>query len=160
MRYNLLNFPAGVVPVTRAKESDTVRVNPSDRLEKVAASVEQGPQVSPLACKSSVDLLRNTSPRSDDRHRSWRNDGSLPAHAGGLTWTAQRTREWKRAALQCWTSLRYPTRPSTTLRSIPWMRRKDFGANFPVHTSKISFYATEKSAHSSYSPPWRVKASL
>ena len=28
--------------MTRAKESDTVRVNPSDRLEKVAASVEQG----------------------------------------------------------------------------------------------------------------------
>ena len=42
MRYNLLNFPAGVVPVTRASEEDSVRVNPSDRIEKVAASVEQG----------------------------------------------------------------------------------------------------------------------
>ena len=42
MRYNLLNFPAGVVPVTRASGDDSVRANPSDRIEKVAASVEQG----------------------------------------------------------------------------------------------------------------------
>ncbi len=42
MRYNLLNFPAGVVPVTKAKGDDGVRANPRDRIEKVAASVEKG----------------------------------------------------------------------------------------------------------------------
>jgi len=42
MRYNLLNLPAGVVPVTTACDEDTIRPNPQDRIEKVAASVEQG----------------------------------------------------------------------------------------------------------------------
>ncbi len=42
MRYNLLNFPAGVVPVTRARpdEEDTREVR--DRIDRTAAEVERG----------------------------------------------------------------------------------------------------------------------
>ncbi len=41
-RYVMLNFPAGVVPVTRVKEDETDRPNPSDRLEKACAAAEIG----------------------------------------------------------------------------------------------------------------------
>jgi fatty acid amide hydrolase len=40
MVYNYLNFPAGVVPVSRVLASDAVRENPSDRLERRAAETE------------------------------------------------------------------------------------------------------------------------
>ena len=40
-RYVMLNFPAGVVPVTRVKEGEAVRLFPRDRLEIACASAEQ-----------------------------------------------------------------------------------------------------------------------
>ncbi len=42
MRYNLLNFPAGVVGVTRVRPDETARPDARDRLEKKAALVEAG----------------------------------------------------------------------------------------------------------------------
>lgn len=48
MRYNLLNFPAGVVPVTTVQADETHRPHPKDRLEKVAASVEKGSEGLPI----------------------------------------------------------------------------------------------------------------
>ena len=41
MRYNLLNFPAGTVPITRATAQDAPRTPVRDRLERVAGQVEQ-----------------------------------------------------------------------------------------------------------------------
>ena len=40
MLWNLVQFPAGVVPVTRVRASETTRVSPADRLEKQAAKVD------------------------------------------------------------------------------------------------------------------------
>ncbi len=42
MRYNLLNLPAGVVPVTRVVEADLDHTGEGDRLEQKAAAVEKG----------------------------------------------------------------------------------------------------------------------
>lgn len=42
MHYNTLNFPAGVVPVTRVRASETTRPSPMDRVEKIAAAAEEG----------------------------------------------------------------------------------------------------------------------
>ncbi len=39
-RYNLLDMPAGVVPISRVRVDETRRPNPSDRIEKRAAEVE------------------------------------------------------------------------------------------------------------------------
>lgn len=40
MRFNLLNFPAGVVPVTRVRADETQRESPRGRLEKRAAEID------------------------------------------------------------------------------------------------------------------------
>jgi fatty acid amide hydrolase len=48
MHYNTLNFPAGVVPVTRVKAGETERPVPADRLERVAADVERGSEGLPI----------------------------------------------------------------------------------------------------------------
>jgi fatty acid amide hydrolase len=42
MRFNLLNFPAGVVPVTRVRVEEQLRANPKGRLEQAAARVDAG----------------------------------------------------------------------------------------------------------------------
>ncbi|MBM4282846.1 MAG: amidase [Deltaproteobacteria bacterium] len=42
MRFNLLNFPAGVVPVTRVRPDEQLRPNPRGRLERAAAAVDVG----------------------------------------------------------------------------------------------------------------------
>lgn len=42
MRFNLLNFPAGVVPVTRVRPEEQARPDPRGRLEKAAAVVDAG----------------------------------------------------------------------------------------------------------------------
>jgi fatty acid amide hydrolase len=42
MRFNLLNFPAGVVPVTRVRAEEQLRANPKGRLEQAAARVDAG----------------------------------------------------------------------------------------------------------------------
>jgi fatty acid amide hydrolase len=39
-RYNLLNLPAGVVPVTRVRPDETTGRAPTDRIEKRAAAIE------------------------------------------------------------------------------------------------------------------------
>lgn len=39
-RYVMLNFPAGVVPVTRVKDDETERQNPNDRVERRCAEVD------------------------------------------------------------------------------------------------------------------------
>jgi fatty acid amide hydrolase len=41
MYWNLMQFPAGVVPVTRVRVSETARDRPRDQLEKKAAAVDQ-----------------------------------------------------------------------------------------------------------------------
>lgn len=41
MRYNFLNFPAGVVGVTRVREDETIRLEPQDRLDRIAQEVEK-----------------------------------------------------------------------------------------------------------------------
>ncbi len=41
-RYVMLNFPAGVVPVTRVREDEEVRAKAGDRLERRAAESEKG----------------------------------------------------------------------------------------------------------------------
>jgi fatty acid amide hydrolase len=41
MYWNLMQFPAGVVPVTRVRASEATREHPRDRLEKKAADVDQ-----------------------------------------------------------------------------------------------------------------------
>jgi len=41
-RYNLLNLPAGVVPVTRVRTDETERKEKVDRLDKKAASIQRG----------------------------------------------------------------------------------------------------------------------
>jgi fatty acid amide hydrolase len=48
MRYNFLNFPAGVVAVGRVKQSEARRAGARDRLEKKAAAVEEGSAGLPL----------------------------------------------------------------------------------------------------------------
>jgi len=42
MRFNLLNFPAGVVPVTRVRPEEQLRVSPRGRFETAAALVDEG----------------------------------------------------------------------------------------------------------------------
>ncbi len=42
MRYNLLNFPAGVVPVTRVRDNEQDRVDRIDRVDETAAKVQAG----------------------------------------------------------------------------------------------------------------------
>jgi fatty acid amide hydrolase len=42
MRFNLLNFPAGVVPVTRVLPDEELRAQPRGRLERAAAAVDDG----------------------------------------------------------------------------------------------------------------------
>jgi hypothetical protein len=58
-----VNFPAGVVPVSRALAEDGVRSDPKDRIERRAASVETdsaglplGVQVSSLPYQEEVAL--------------------------------------------------------------------------------------------------------
>ena len=48
MRYNFLNFPAGVVPVSRVRPDETVRSNPHGRLEKRAAEVDRSSEGLPV----------------------------------------------------------------------------------------------------------------
>ena len=42
MRYNFLNMPAGVVPVTRVQPNEEGRADTSQRIDKKAAKVQQG----------------------------------------------------------------------------------------------------------------------
>jgi fatty acid amide hydrolase len=42
MRFNLLNFPAGVVPVTRVRPDEELRAQPRGRLERAAAVIDAG----------------------------------------------------------------------------------------------------------------------
>ena len=49
MRYNFVNFPAGVVPVTKVSSDDRVRTDPSDRIERKAAAIEDGSVGLPVA---------------------------------------------------------------------------------------------------------------
>lgn len=41
MHYNTVNFPAGVAPVTRVRDTETVRGDVRDRLDRIAAEVER-----------------------------------------------------------------------------------------------------------------------
>lgn len=41
-RYNLLNLPAGVIPITRVRPTETERKEKADRLDKKAAHIERG----------------------------------------------------------------------------------------------------------------------
>lgn len=41
MRYNVMNLPAGVVPVTRVKDEETSRNKPKDRIDKRAAFIDK-----------------------------------------------------------------------------------------------------------------------
>ena len=41
MRYNFLNFPGGVVPISRVEKTDAIRADTLQRLEKKAADVEE-----------------------------------------------------------------------------------------------------------------------
>lgn len=49
MRYNTLNFPAGVVPVSRVRADETQRPYLNDRLDRTAAAVEAGSEGLPLS---------------------------------------------------------------------------------------------------------------
>ena len=49
MRYNLLNLPAGVVPVTRVRRDETARPTRRDRLDKKAAAIEAESAGLPIA---------------------------------------------------------------------------------------------------------------
>ncbi len=49
MRYNFLNFPAGVVPVSRVRADESSRVAARDRVETTAAEVDQGSRGLPVA---------------------------------------------------------------------------------------------------------------
>lgn len=49
IRYNVLNLPAGVVPVTRVRSDETRRADVRDRIDKRAASVEAGSEGLPVA---------------------------------------------------------------------------------------------------------------
>ena len=42
LRYNVLNLPAGVVPVSRVRDDEQIRDGVADRIDRRAASVEQG----------------------------------------------------------------------------------------------------------------------
>ena len=48
MRYNLLNFPAGVVGISTVRPTETERAAPTDRVERAAAAVEEGTAGLPL----------------------------------------------------------------------------------------------------------------
>ena len=48
MRFNFLNLPAGVVPVTRVRPEETVRRDPQGKLEKRAAEVDRGSEGLPV----------------------------------------------------------------------------------------------------------------
>jgi fatty acid amide hydrolase len=48
MRYNFVNFPAGVVPVTRVRAGEAVRHNPVGRLANRAAEVDRGSEGLPV----------------------------------------------------------------------------------------------------------------
>ena len=48
MRYNLLDLPAGVVPVSTVRRGEDVPRQPGDRLDRKAALFEQGSQGLPL----------------------------------------------------------------------------------------------------------------
>jgi fatty acid amide hydrolase len=63
MLWNLCQFPAGVVPVTRVRPEETRRVDPRDRMEKRAAQVDKcsaglpvGVQVVGYPCQEHVVL--------------------------------------------------------------------------------------------------------
>lgn len=49
MRYNILDLPAGVVPVSRVRPEETRRPAPKDRLDKKAALFETGSEGLPVA---------------------------------------------------------------------------------------------------------------
>jgi len=48
MRYNFLNFPAGVVPVTRVRPGEAERAEPDGRLQKRAAEVDRDSEGLPV----------------------------------------------------------------------------------------------------------------
>ena len=48
MRYNLLNLPSGIASVSTVRADETRRTNPRDRVETIAAEVEQGTAGLPL----------------------------------------------------------------------------------------------------------------
>jgi fatty acid amide hydrolase len=47
-RYNLLNLPAGVVPLTRVRPNETERTEKADRLDKKAAHIQRGSAGMPI----------------------------------------------------------------------------------------------------------------
>lgn len=49
MRYNTLNFPAGIVPVTRAMRNETKRPDVVDRLDRIMARSQEGSEGLPVA---------------------------------------------------------------------------------------------------------------
>ena len=49
MLYNFLNFPAGVVPVSRVRAGEGERAEQRDRLDRRAAAVVRGSEGLPLA---------------------------------------------------------------------------------------------------------------
>lgn len=51
MRYNLLDLPAGVLPVTRVREDETARLILEDRLDRRAAEFEEGSTGLPVAAQ-------------------------------------------------------------------------------------------------------------
>ena len=58
MRYNLLNFPAGVVPVSRVRPEETVRSNPRGMLEKRAAGVDRSSEGLPVGVQVAAHPYR------------------------------------------------------------------------------------------------------
>ena len=51
MLWNAMQFPAGVVPVTRVRADEAVRARPEGRLEKKAAEVDRQSVGLPMACR-------------------------------------------------------------------------------------------------------------
>ena len=54
MRYNTLDFPSGVVPVTSVRADEARRPNPHDRLERTAAEVDRGSEGLPVGVQVSA----------------------------------------------------------------------------------------------------------
>src|SRR5262249_58702223 len=51
LRYNLLDLPAGVVPVTRVRRDETTREPRGDRFDKAAARIHEGSAGLPVAAQ-------------------------------------------------------------------------------------------------------------
>lgn len=58
MTWNIVQFPAGVVPVTRVRADEARRDNPRDRLEKLAARVDEGSAGLPIGVQVVARMWR------------------------------------------------------------------------------------------------------